>query len=259
MFLCLRPKGESCRGIDFLYSKTQVRNAGDYLRRLVAEGVDLRQADPDKVIWAWDVLDNFRAAHEYALTKATMGLRSRVDTMYRNLLGPDHGRQLKVSQRLKRHVSIVGKLSRQPTMKLHTMQDVAGCRAVVDTIEQVRLVQRRWETKKGRVCWVDEYITTPKTTGYRGVHVIVSYDDRLVEVQLRTLVQHEWATTIERIGGRIRQDLKAGVGPRPVLEFFQAVSEAMAIEEAGEVVPSELVGRIQALRRTAEPMMERQP
>lgn len=57
-------------------SKTQVRKAGKVLRRLaVGELVDLAEAER-----AFEVLMRYRREHAEALTKATMGLRSRVRT-----------------------------------------------------------------------------------------------------------------------------------------------------------------------------------
>lgn len=240
--------------IPLRHSKSQVRKAGETLRRLSRSGgLTLIGDQVAEWVWARDVLDNFRAAHEYPLTKATMGLRSRVKTVLRT--GETDEGPLDISQRLKRHASILAKLRREPMMKLNTMQDIGGCRAVVGTVEQVRAVQRRWERSKDRLVRIYDYIDTPKPSGYRGVHVVVTYDDRLIEVQLRTPAQHEWATTIELVGGRIGEDLKSGYGPPEVLAFFEAVSEAMAIEEAGGTVSAGLLERVRELRRGAEAKM----
>ncbi len=37
---------------------------------------------------------------------------------------------------------------------------------------------------------------------------------------------HDWAVTVERLGGRMHEDLKSGIGPRPVLDFLRAATEA---------------------------------
>jgi len=44
-----------------------------------------------------------------------------------------------------------------------------------------------------------DYISDPRRSGYRGVHVIVGYDGRQIEVQLRTRVMHDWAIAVERL------------------------------------------------------------
>jgi len=85
--------------------------------------------------------------------------------------------------------------------------------------------------------------------------VIVKYDGRKIEVQLRTRVMHEWAVTVERLSGRLQSDLKSGDGPEPVLAWLLAISQAMALEEAGETVDTELVMQIAALRQGALPFL----
>jgi len=231
--------------------KSQVRRAGRILRDWWAARSALETAD---VQWAFDVLDAYRGAHAIPLNSATMALRSMVRTIHATG---------SVSQRLKRHFSIVTKLVREPTMQLARMHDVAGCRAVVESDRRVReLVERLIKnrdrtTGKSRVLRAYDYIAKPKPSGYRGMHVVVGYHGFLVEVQLRTEVQHEWSIAVERVGGRIGEDLKGGRGPQPVLEFFKLVSKAMAIEEAGRQVPRDLVLAVQEARRVAEPLMRR--
>lgn len=125
---------------------------------------------------ALSVLRAFRAAHSYPLTKANMGLRSMVLT---------EGCRVEVSQRLKRVPTILDKLMREPTMQLANMQDIGGCRAVLDNIKEVRRVQKRL-AKNRPPTRVNDYVAAPRSSGYRAVHLVVQYDDRNIEVQLRT-------------------------------------------------------------------------
>lgn len=161
---------------------------------------------------------------------------------------------MEISQRLKRVPTIIDKLKREPTMQLPNMQDIGGVRSIVDTIPEVRRIQRRLSHRR-TVLRVSDYIVQPRSSGYRSVHVVVEYGGRAIEVQLRTQVMHEWAVAVERFGGRIGSDLKSGVGPQPVLAWLEAVSEAMALEEEGSVVDSELVDRIGQLREGALPYL----
>lgn len=195
------------------------------------------------------VVLGYRAAHQYALIKAAKGLRSVVRT-----LGCDSP---KVSQRLKRFPTILNKLVREPTMQLATMQDIGGCRAVLASVNEIRGVEKRLMTNRPMLRYSD-YITTPRSSGYRGVHVVVQYTDvdgadRAIEVQLRTAVMHEWAITVERLSGRLDVDLKSGLGPEEVLKLLSAISDAMAIEEAGRVVPPDQAENIDRLRHAAVP------
>lgn len=147
---------------------------------------------------------------------------------------------------------MLDKLMREPTMALANMQDVGGCRAVLDTIDEVRRVQHRLSRRRGRLPKrMYDYIATPRESGYRGVHVIVQYDGCNIEIQLRTRVMHEWAIYVEQLSGRLQTDLKSARGPREVLEWLEAVSKAMSLEEEGMVVDTPLMERITSLREVA--------
>jgi putative GTP pyrophosphokinase len=240
-------------------NKAKVNRAGRVLRKWAsanwgwdppAEEEKGWSAFLEEVQRAFDLVLRYRAAHQYALTKATMGLRSVVKT---------EGFEVEVSQRLKRWATIIDKLLREPTMQLSTMQDIGGCRSVLTSIDEVRRVERR--LKKNRPpLRVRDYITDPRSTGYRAVHVVVQYPDRdgtdrAIEVQLRTRVMHEWAIAVERFGGRLGEDLKGGRGPEEVLVWLRAVSEAMAIEEVGGTVPDDQMAVISRLRGAAVPYL----
>jgi len=233
-------------------SRSQVNRAGKRLRAL-GRGKPVSEAQYRQAL---GVLLAFRAAHALPLTKANMGLRSTVRT---------EGCQVEVSQRLKRVPTILDKLRREPTLALASMQDLGGCRAVVDSVDEIRRVQKRLVRSaerrlarvggNGRPVRVYDYITEPRASGYRAVHVIVEYDGRTIENQLRTQFMHEWAFTVERMSGRLRVDLKGGEGPKEVLDLMEAISEAMALEEAGKTVDSRLTERIGRLREAAVPYL----
>ncbi|MDX5299682.1 MAG: RelA/SpoT domain-containing protein, partial [Gammaproteobacteria bacterium] len=73
-----------------------------------------------------------------------------------------------------------------------------------------------------------DYIKRPKSTGYRGIHDVYSYDvnskngDKyrglLIEIQYRTLVQHAWATAVEVIGFITENQPKFQQGDQRYLE-----------------------------------------
>jgi len=66
---------------------------------------------------------------------------------------------------------------------------------------------------------------------------------------------HDWAITVERLGGRLRDGLKSGRGPEPLLALLAAISDAMAIEERAEQVPAALNVHIESLRSAAMPYL----
>jgi putative GTP pyrophosphokinase len=225
---------------------SQVNKAGRIIRKAygkILAHTDISDDELDRYEDALDVLLAFRAAHAAPLRKATMGLRSMVKTA---------GCNVEVSQRLKRVPTILEKLVDEPTMQLANMQDIGGCRSVLESVAEIRKVERRVRNT-GRVRFFKDYIKTPRASGYRGVHLIVEYDARRIEIQLRTQVMHQWAITVERTAGRLQEGMKRGKGPEPVLELFAAISEAMALEEEGQVVDSALVRRIRRLREAAVP------
>ncbi|RFZ48250.1 GTP pyrophosphokinase YjbM [Mycobacterium marinum] len=233
-------------------SISAVNRAGDVLRRLRVVGnvvsVDAwMEVGAEQVFAALDTLEAWRAAHARPLGAATNGLRSRIQTM-----GCSH---IEVSQRLKRIPTIIDKLGREPGMSLGRMYDIGGCRAVLRSLDEVQLVQSRYADDRVTVRTRD-YVANPKPDGYRAVHVVVRYQGRLIEVQLRTQVQHEWAYTVESVTSRFGLDIKVGGGPAPVRDWFAAVSEAMALEEHDQTVGTELLQRVYTLRQAAQPYLQ---
>lgn len=233
-------------------TRSQVNKAGQTLRQWLRNARAGDTVDSQRVQTALRIMLRFRAAHQYSLTKATMGLRSMVRT--------EHC-PVEVSQRLKRSVTIINKLEREPNLALATMQDIGGCRALFGTVAELRRVEHRLKKNRPPLRYSD-YITHPRSSGYRAVHVVVQYPDewhdhRAIEVQLRTRSMHEWAITVERLSGQHRVDLKSGQGPRELLALMEVVSEAMAMEEGGIAVPQPLMERISELRAAAVPYLGR--
>ncbi len=63
-------------------------------------------------------------------------------------------------------------------MKLHRMQDIAGCRSVVKTAKQAENLSDSIRTSRTRhiLHKVNNYIAEPKSSGYRGIHLIYKYN-----------------------------------------------------------------------------------
>lgn len=154
------------------------------------------------------------------------------------------------TQRLKRVPTIIDKLVRYPSMALVNMQDIGGCRAVCTNIAQLRRLEQRVRRRRPPVSEFD-YILKPKPSGYRAVHLIVEYDGRLIEIQLRTGPMDEWAVVQERVGDWIGTDLKSGKGPPQVLKLMKLLSVAVALEEQAESIDQAFVNEIKATRQQA--------
>jgi hypothetical protein len=222
-------------------STSQINKAGRVLKKR-GQGEFQERA---KVLAAYDVLLAYRAEHQAPLGAATMGLRSMVNS---------EKCRVEVSQRLKRVPTIVDKLVREPTLPLATMQDIGGCRAVLDSIDELRRVEARLRKRRPPVRPPSDYVKNPRSSGYRGVHVVVSYHGRCIEVQLRTQVMHAWAITVERVSGRLGANMKMD-GEHPIQQLLSVISHAMAIEELGLVVDSSLIAEMDQLRALAAPYL----
>ncbi len=90
------------------------------------------------------------------------------------------------------------------------MQDIAGCRIEVeDLVEQDRVV----EEIKGKFPRAIVHDRRSKPSyGYRAVHLVVDIAGRSVEIQVRTVLQHSWASAAEKLAD-LDPDIKYGGGP----------------------------------------------
>ena len=207
----------------------------DAAGRVLATG----HADPFEEVAAMQVLSNWRSAHSFPLNTFQVGLRDRARRVYRDAL---------VAQRLKRVPSMVAKLRRFQTMALSQMQDIGGCRAVVGSVRSVRQLREAFMRSgmKHRLVREKDYIAIPKESGYRSVHLVYRYySDRAptynglqIEMQLRSRMQHAWATAVETVGTLLDRALKSSVGPEEWLRFFSHVGSAFALVERTPLVPN---------------------
>lgn len=183
------------------------------------------------------LIAHWRSCHAYPVNTFQATLRGRVKKICDGAL---------VAQRLKRIPSMEAKLMLIPGMQLSRMQDIGGLRAVVDTINQVKKLQERYSdgSLTHELISIDDYIEIPKKSGYRSVHLIYKYqnpnntiyDGLHLELQIRTRLQHAWATAVETIGTFLNQALKSSVGSSEWLFYFKAVSAAFSLLEKTPVL-----------------------
>lgn len=139
-----------------------------------------------------------------------------------------------LARRLKRIESIQIKLKRFKTMRLSTLQDVAGLRVVLK--DEASLIEAysklRGLPTKHKLKRLDDYHNNPKNDGYRGVHLIYQNENsNMVEIQLRTQLEHIWATAVETYGELQNTSFKTGSGNKEWKEFFAFLSSYFAIKE----------------------------
>ncbi len=215
------------------YSRNQVDKAGFVLCN--------PNSTPDQLDWALDVINNWRSSHSYPLLNFRINLRRKVKSVEQNAL---------VAQRIKRLESINVKLNRRASMQLSQMQDIGGCRAVVSSIRNVNRMVAAYKNSTFAHVFRSEkdYIANPKPDGYRSHHLIYEYkglpnqndawDKLRIEVQLRTKMQHAWATAVEAVGIFTRQALKASMGDQDWLRLFSLLSSEIAAIEKTPLIPN---------------------
>ena len=174
---------------------------------------------------ALDVLDAWRTMHAEPLQKAVAVIAEHCK-----------GSTVKVSSRLKRAVSIIEKLKRQPEMKLSRMQDIAGVR-VVSSADSLSM---GWLSALSVIRDYD-YNNKPKTSGYSAYHIILNlkedcYKDFQIELQIRTYWQHIWAMAVETVGMFYGEALKASQGSEDWLDFFKLASAALSHIEYRSII-----------------------
>lgn len=141
-----------------------------------------------------------------------------------------------VAQRLKRFPTIVDKLNRFEDMKLSRMHDIAGVRIIVKNMDELNAAKRKI-TRWKHCIKVRDYINSPKTSGYRGVHFIFKDNNQYVEIQLRTQMQHLWATSVETTDVFRGSAMKTCGDNTFWNEFFLLVSNSFAYAEETALLP----------------------
>ena len=82
--------------------------------------------------------------------------------------------------------------------------------------------------------------------GYRSIHIVYRfksdknkdiYNGLLVELQIRSKLQHVWATAVETVDFFTGQAIKSNEGEKEWKEFFRLVSSAFAKKEKTPIIP----------------------
>lgn len=194
------------------YSKNQIIKAGKIIKNSASNSEECQMA--------LNAIDNWRASHAFPLQVIYCNLKRKYDKP-----------GFIVAQRLKRLASIVKKLEREQTMNLWTMQDLGGRRVIVPTIDDVYEVAENFNHSRVRHILKREYdyMKQPKFSGYRSYHLVYQYQsdtketynrNMLIEIQIRTYLQHLWATALETMGLFTNQALKASHGKKIPCAFL---------------------------------------
>lgn len=189
-----------------MQSKTQIDLLGERLKKGSRTEEDLT------------LLDAYRRTFRTPFEKMTRKIREKLK------LDPS-GRPAKSTS------SVIDKLQREST-RLSQIQDIAGCRVVVDnTLKQVVVDLELQECFPGarRV----DRLENPKY-GYRAIHIIPTIDEKPIEIQVRSLLQHLWAELSEKYADKFGQDIKYGSGEDVIRTDLSELSGLIAESESLE-------------------------
>jgi ppGpp synthetase/RelA/SpoT-type nucleotidyltranferase len=232
------------------FKREEVNRAGEVL---MSEMLLMVDADA-----ALKIVNNWRAIHACPLQtiKMTLAGRAQKQDLY-----------AVISQRTKRIPAIRLKLRENHAagmeMKLSQMHDIGGCRAVLRTVLEVEKLAQDYEkariknARRGGIFHRKyDYILEPKHTGYRGIHLVYKYhseskelkiyNDLKIEIQLRSKLQHAWATAVETVDFFTGQALKSNIGDVEWKRFFALVSNEFSRIERRNGVPETPQNEVEA-------------
>jgi len=219
------------------FSTNEIKRAGKRL----AGNIVWNDNDRSEILQTFEIAHNWRNAHVYPMRSVRASVIGRLRSL---------GIPGVTAARAKRMASIRRKLQKTTT-HLSQMQDLGGCRAIVEDIEGARRLAADCLSRMPHdVLKEQNYIETAKSDGYRSHHIIYSYkgqsgktefDGRRIELQIRTRLQHAWSTAVEAVGLYRNENMKAGEGSIDWLRLFKCVSDEIAFAEGcetGRLAPS---------------------
>lgn len=224
-----------------IHSKSKIDRSGTALAQ------DSYRSDDD-FFELDEVFDDYRKAHLQPLTELTLGLQNWLT---------DFGASYYIAQRLKRKPQILRKLNRLH-VRLTQLQDIGGCRIIVNENKDVSKLRRFIEQK----VQLDSDFTIIRktdyrekgrdTTGYRALHILVNHSGYKLELQIRSNIQHYWAESIERTSVIYGHYLKEEEGAHEVIAYFKHLSDVFYEIESGRNPTPHQKLSIDKLRKSAE-------
>lgn len=139
-----------------------------------------------------ELLQKYRTSYKETLSLVFTRLTSLTKSVYTESI---------LSYRIKRIDSIIRKLERKPKMQLDRMWDIVGCRCILKNEKQIRKLEGRI---KDHFFVIEnqtrDYYNRENSTGYKSLHLYIKLNENhpnVIEVQLRTKDDHNWATLVE--------------------------------------------------------------
>ncbi len=204
-----------------MLTKSEIDKLGN---RIVAAGTPDNISKDDL-----DLLQSYRKIYKEPLSRIFNTLLDIVKKVDRRAI---------VTYRIKRINTIIRKLQRfcnnnNGPMQLSRMGDIAGCRCILstNTIEKLYVLKNLIEEEFGP-CKEKEYVEKPKKDGYRSIHLYVTDKEtgKKIEIQIRNLEQHNWATLVEIVDLLYGTKIKEGQNDRDLKEFLLLFSKKSEID-----------------------------
>jgi len=169
------------------------------------------------------VFEDYRRDHLEPLTRLTLELQTWLQS---------YEKQYFIAQRLKRRPQILRKL-RRLSVRLTQLQDIGGCRIIVDKNSDVDALRIFIESRLANSGFVKLVRATDyrdlgrDDTGYRALHLLLDVGGFKIELQLRSRIQHYWSESIERTSVIYGARLKEKEGDPVVIDYFKEFSNAL--------------------------------
>ncbi len=128
-------------------------------------------------------------------------------------------------------IAIIDKLRRE-SVRLSQIQDIAGCRIVVESADRQDRVVEALKVFVANHRVIDR--NRSPSHGYRAVHVVAIVDGLPVEIQVRTAFQHQWAELSEKFSDISGAEVKYGLGDPPIRALLLRLSEVIMDFEENE-------------------------
>tara|TARA_R100001086_G_scaffold206006_1_gene121813 strand:+ start:1302 stop:2432 length:1131 start_codon:yes stop_codon:yes gene_type:complete len=226
----------------------EVIRAGKALRGTIEWNPDEAEA----IRSVFQVANSWRASHAFPMHRMRSELHGRMSALKIKGL---------TAARLKQMSSVRGKL-RRISSNLRQMQDLGGCRAILPSIDNasslVNAIRNGFSHELKRE---DSYMDEPRSSGYRSHHLVFAFcprnaeeepfRGRLIELQIRSRLQHCWATAVEAVGMYRNENMKAGLGDASWLRLFELMSLEFALSEGRKYAQGERSERISEIAQIA--------
>lgn len=200
------------------WSKTEINELGEYFAGLA----DMPPEAAEMIYWH-DELARRTAAACGEFTRELFGRGG-------------HQPDIVSAYRVKSQSTIGDKIRRSRTdpsakVQLGRMWDFAGARITAnvlhDDLRYLAYELRRQLVSEGHRVNERDYIARAQPGGYRALHLVIRSAAGIVELQLRTLLQSEWANTFEKLADKTGRRIRYESNYRPDTEELAKVADAL--------------------------------